>query len=172
MNLEYFARNLTRLHATSIVLVSGNPVMLRFPSGDKFAQQSLGHGDLTNVLLESAPATAHAAIRAGKAPPAFPYESNGVRYRIAVEAAKETWKITISLLASEDDGPPPVTGTGIAFSLADATPGAAAQVALARGRGGPPPDATSRRRSLEAPRRWRPAEAVRAPSSIASCTCS
>jgi len=106
MNLEYFARNLHRLGATSIVLVSGNPVMLRFPTGDKFAQQTLAHGDLTKLLLETVPAASQADVRAGRAPAAFEVTSGDARYRVSVQAGPEAWKITIEHAAAA--GPPAV----------------------------------------------------------------
>jgi twitching motility protein PilT len=95
MNLDYFVRNLARLQASAIVVTSGAPVVLRFPAGDKYSQQSLSHADLTKLLLESAPAREHANLRAGRAIATFSYASADAAFSVAVEAHSGAWKVTI-----------------------------------------------------------------------------
>ncbi|MFH0900608.1 MAG: PilT/PilU family type 4a pilus ATPase [Pseudomonadota bacterium] len=96
MNLEAIAQNLSRLGARALVLVSGCPAMLRFPSGDKYAQQSLTHDQLTVLLLESAPASAQADLHAGRPPAVFTVAAGGAAYRVETEGARGTWRVTIT----------------------------------------------------------------------------
>ncbi|MSP63595.1 MAG: type IV pilus twitching motility protein PilT [Myxococcales bacterium] len=110
MNLDYFARNLKRLLAEKVVLASGKAVLLRFSSGDRYAQQTLSHDELTQILLESAPQKNHDLIFSGRPPDPYLYSFKGESFGVGVEAGVRQWRITLQRVPSDA----PVPGSAAA----------------------------------------------------------
>jgi twitching motility protein PilT len=63
--LPLFVQHLVRYDAQAMIITSGEGPVLRFPSGDRRAQQVTSHADLTAMLRECAPPDALANIASG-----------------------------------------------------------------------------------------------------------
>ena len=52
--IDLYVHSLAKYGATAVVLASGKPVTLRFPTGDRNAAQVTQHNDLVNLVGELA----------------------------------------------------------------------------------------------------------------------
>jgi twitching motility protein PilT len=101
--IDQYLPSLTKFNASSLVLASEANVCLRFPTGERFANQSTSHADLVALIDQVAPPDAAADIRAG-ARSSFPYQAGRQSYTITVEPKPGRWRVTIQ----PDGGAPPV----------------------------------------------------------------
>jgi twitching motility protein PilT len=112
--VDLYLSSLVRFNASAVVLASESNVSLRFPSGDRFANQTTSHADLLALVEQIAPPASAAEIRGG-ARSVFPYQSEGRFYSITVEPRPGNWRVTIEATAAppppaaiaRDEGPPP-----------------------------------------------------------------
>jgi twitching motility protein PilT len=115
--LDMYVRSLERFGAAAVVLKSGQHVMLRFPTGDRHATQTLTHEQLVALVGEAAPASQRVAINAGR-PSVFEHETLGVRYRVSVTPEGATWTVLVEPAAgarSPTEPSPPSPGAGASF---------------------------------------------------------
>ncbi|HRC59130.1 MAG TPA: hypothetical protein PKU97_24575, partial [Kofleriaceae bacterium] len=78
--IDAYLRSIERFGATGALLVSGQSVTLRFPTGDRHATQVTPHDLLVALVREVAPAAAIAALEAERAV-RFTLDSGGRRGR-------------------------------------------------------------------------------------------
>jgi len=93
--LDVYLRSVERFGASGAVLMSGQAVTLRFPTGDRHATQVTPHDQLVIMVREIAPPAALDAIdkqRSAK----FDIESQGTRYSITVQPRPGAWQVEIA----------------------------------------------------------------------------
>jgi len=92
--LDVYLRSIERFGATGAVLVSGQSVTLRFPTGDRHATQVTPHDQLVAMVREVAPPGVLDQIDRNK-PGRFDHESGGNRFAIAVTPRPGQWSVAI-----------------------------------------------------------------------------
>src|SRR5687767_2136731 len=92
--IDSYLRSLDRFNAHAVVLRSNQHVMLRFPTGDRHATQSVPHDQLVMLTREVASPQALASIDGGRAA-RFEVESGGRSYAISVQPQPGAWTVTI-----------------------------------------------------------------------------
>src|ERR1044071_4489925 len=102
--LDAYLRSMEKLGASGAVLVSGQAVTLKFPTGDRNATQVTPHDQLVIMVREVAPPAAYAAIDQQR-PARFEIDSEGKRYSIGVTPRPGAWQIEIA--AAPASAPPP-----------------------------------------------------------------
>ncbi len=148
--IDFYVQHLVRHSAREVLLRSGQPVLFRFPQGERKSNSPINHAQVAQLLSESAPSEVIAEIR-HQSRGAFNHEAaDGTNVKVTVEAhGPEDWVITIAPL--EGAPAPRVAPVGLA------TPGLAP----------PSPDLAPPARpapSPAAPRPAAPAVAAAAPS--------
>jgi twitching motility protein PilT len=88
--LDAYLRSIEKFGATGAVLTSNQPIMLRFPTGDRHATQVTPHDQLVAMLREVAPPPALELIDKSR-PARFDHE----RYAISVVQRPNAWLVTI-----------------------------------------------------------------------------
>jgi twitching motility protein PilT len=130
--LDVYLRSIEKFGATGAVLVSGQAVTLRFPTGDRHATQVTPHDQLVQLVREVAPPAVMEQIEKGR-PARFEVDSGGHRYALAVAPRGATaWQVAIESVATAAPAPPPPV------PRATATPpaGVPSEMALERGQYG------------------------------------
>ncbi|HEY0252079.1 MAG TPA: ATPase, T2SS/T4P/T4SS family, partial [Kofleriaceae bacterium] len=128
--IDVYLRSIERFGATGAILVSGQPITLKFPAGDRNATQVVAHDQLVAMVREVAPPQALDTIDAGRAA-RFEYESQ-VKYTVAVTPRPNAWQLVI-------DGPSGVVAAPQAAApsqpvrRAQSQPVAADDLAIERG---------------------------------------
>ncbi|HWM88332.1 MAG TPA: type IV pilus twitching motility protein PilT [Kofleriaceae bacterium] len=102
--IDLFLTSLVRFNASAVVLASDSNISLRFPTGERFANQSTSHAELVALVEQIAPAGAAGEVRAGLRA-AFSYHSGGKSYAITVEPRPGKWRVKIE---ADPSAPPPV----------------------------------------------------------------
>ncbi len=92
--IDVYLRSIERFGAAGAVLTSGQAVTLKFPAGDRNATQVVPHDQLVMLVREIAPPPALDQIDGNK-PARFDFESNGIRYALAIVAKPGVWQVTI-----------------------------------------------------------------------------
>lgn len=108
--LDAYLRSIEKFGAAGAVLSSGQPVTLRFPTGDRHATQVTPHDQLVMLVREVAPPVAHAQLDAQDARPMrFEVTSEGTRYAITVTARPGAWTVAVepTLGGAPAPGPAP-----------------------------------------------------------------
>ncbi len=133
--IDTFIGYLTKFNASAIILESGKNVVLRLPTGDRAAAQTLTHDSLEKLLEECAPASVMATLLVeGKARFDYPgakavsvsVEASSDRFKIIVAVATPTPDIPIEIdrpgpipiAAPPPVGPPPVGPPPVAAPVA------------------------------------------------------
>ncbi|MFN0253676.1 MAG: ATPase, T2SS/T4P/T4SS family [Kofleriaceae bacterium] len=93
--LDVYLRSIERFGAAGAVLVSGQAVTLRFPTGDRHATQVTPHDQLVVMVREIAPPAALDAIDKQR-PAKFDVESQGTHYTINVQPRPGAWQVEIA----------------------------------------------------------------------------
>jgi twitching motility protein PilT len=93
--VDAYVTSLERFGASAVVLSSGARVTLRFPTGDRFANQTVSHADLTAMVEEIGPPSTLSELLIGETA-RFPYQLAGKSYTVVVEPDARTWKVTIT----------------------------------------------------------------------------
>ncbi len=83
-HIDVYLSSLVRFNATAVVLASDSNVSLRFPTGERFANQSTSHADLVAMVDQIAPSGPAAELRAGQRI-TFPYRSGDMICSVTVE---------------------------------------------------------------------------------------
>jgi twitching motility protein PilT len=123
--IDAYLRSIERFGATGALLISGQSVTLRFPTGDRHATQVTPHELLVAMIREVAPASAWAAVETQRHT-RFELDSGGHRFAIAVSVQPGSWNVAIDVAAA---GAVPSSDSGAGG------PGRAADIS-AKGRGG------------------------------------
>ena len=89
--------------ATAAVLKSNAPMMFRFPTGHRYANQKVLHRNLTSLVLEVA-GSAEAAALERQRPASFTHAYKDKRFQVTVEPSRAEWTVTIEV--KQDDQPP------------------------------------------------------------------
>ncbi len=92
--LDVYLRSLQRFGATALVLTSGQPVVLRFPAGDRHATQTTPHDQLVALVREIAGPAEWQSASTGRAA-SFTYRSESGPYRVEVLPQGPSWSITV-----------------------------------------------------------------------------
>ncbi len=109
--LDNYLRSIERFGAAGAILVSGQAVTLKFPTGDRQATQVTPHDQLVALVREIAPPAAVDQVDRGH-PAKFEHDSNGTRYALAVVPRSGAWQVTIDVVsagASAAPAPAPAT---------------------------------------------------------------
>jgi twitching motility protein PilT len=151
--IDLYLSSLARFNASAVVLSSDANVSLRFPSGERFANQSTSHADLLAIIGEIAPPGASSELRSGTRS-TFSYQSGGKAFAITVEPRAGKWRV---LIEPETAPPapreqPPARGRAAASST-PSIPVAAPSIAVAT-----PAPAPARQAVEEVSRHLRPIE--------------
>lgn len=105
--LDVYLRSIEKFGASGAVLTSGQPVLMRFPTGDRHATQVTPHDQLVILVREVAPPAALDQIDAQR-PARFEVDSQGIRYTLSVQARPGAWQVAIDPAAA---APPPRAAT-------------------------------------------------------------
>ncbi len=127
--LDAYLRSIEKFGAAGAVLSSGQPVTLRFPTGDRHATQVTPHDQLVLLVREVAPPAALAPLDAQDARPMrFEVTSEGARYAITVTARPGAWTVAIepTLGGAPAPAPPPAPASAPAPVRARTAPAAEA----------------------------------------------
>lgn len=92
--LDVYLRSIERFGATGAILVSGQPVTLKLPGGDRQAQQVTPHDQLVVLVREVAPPAVLDQIDAQRAA-RFDVDSEGRRYTLSVTPRPGAWMVAI-----------------------------------------------------------------------------
>ncbi len=113
--IDIYISSLLRFNASAVVLVSDANVSLRFPTGERFANQATSHADLVALVEQIAPSGAASEVRGGTRA-VFSHRSGGNSYAVTVEPKPGKWRVTIEpdetgavapAPAREEPTPPP-----------------------------------------------------------------
>jgi twitching motility protein PilT len=97
--LDVYLRSIEKFGASGAVLTSGQPVMLKFPTGDRHATQVTPHDQLVALVREVAPPAALDQIDAQR-PARFEVDSQGIRYSLTVQPRPGAWQVSIDPAAA------------------------------------------------------------------------
>jgi twitching motility protein PilT len=103
--VDLYLASLVRFNASSMVLSSEANVCLRFPTGERFANQTTSHADLMALVEQIAPAGPASEIKAGSRA-SFPYQCEGRHYTVTVEPRPGKWRVVLE--PSQAPAPAPV----------------------------------------------------------------
>lgn len=92
--LDVYLRSIEKFGATGAVLTSGQPVTLKFSTGDRQATQVTGHDQVVALVREVAPPHVLDLVDKGR-PAKFDFESAGRVYAVQVAPRPGTWQVTI-----------------------------------------------------------------------------
>jgi len=160
--IDVYVQSLIKYNANSVVLAAGSNVTLRFPAGDRFANQTTAQTDLQTLIQEVAtPATMLELRRGARA--SFGHDYGGKPFTISVDPKPSAWRVTIEPGAhrSTVDLPPALFAAAVAAAEmpgAPPPPPSASPV--------PPPDLPPPRIDSVVAPRPRPPEAAGAPPPI------
>jgi twitching motility protein PilT len=137
--IDVYVRSIRQLGAQGAVLISGQAVTLRFPTGDRHATQITGHEQLVALVREIAPPPALEQIDRSR-PASFEVEAGNARWTIQVSPRPGSWHVAIdpadAPAASSSASPvarPPVRQQTVAPAAPEAT-----DMAIERGQYAPP----------------------------------
>jgi twitching motility protein PilT len=133
--VDLYLSSLVRFNASSMVLSSEANVCLRFPTGERFANQTTSHPDLIALVEQIAPPGAASEIRGGSRS-SFPYTSEGRSYTITVEPRPGKWRVVLEPGSAGPGISPSPTSPSIAASPSPA--GSRADSSSERRRGAAP----------------------------------
>ncbi len=105
--IDMYLRSIERFGAAGAVLVSGQTVTLKFPTGDRHATQVTPHDQLVALIREVAPKTALEHIDKARAT-RFDIEANGTRWALGVLPKPGSWQVTIEPASAAALPPAPV----------------------------------------------------------------
>jgi hypothetical protein len=93
--IDFYATHLLRHSATGVELTSGQPVLFRFPTGDRKTNQAIDHPTLVELVKEAAPGKALEELRkSGRC--TFTYACNGIDLGVRVTSMSPTsWRVGI-----------------------------------------------------------------------------
>lgn len=104
--LDVYLRSIEKFGATGAVLTSNQPVVMRFPQGDRHATQVTPHDQLVVMVREIAPPAALDAIDRQR-PAQFEIDSGGTRYLLSVTPRQGAWQVSIDAGAPNHTAPEP-----------------------------------------------------------------
>ncbi len=102
--LDVYLRSIEKFGATGAVLTSNQPVVMRFPQGDRHATQVTPHDQLVMMVRELAPPAALDAIDRQR-PAQFAIDSGGTRYTLSVTPRQGAWQVAIDHLGTPVPNP-------------------------------------------------------------------
>jgi len=111
--IEVYLRSIERFGAAGALLTSGQPVTLRFPTGDRHATQVTPHDQLVALVREVAPPAALDQIDRNR-PARFEFDTGNTRYQISVAPRPNAWQVLIEPATAASSAPksaPPVAGS-------------------------------------------------------------
>ena len=138
--IDVYLRSIERFGAAGAVLVSGQSIKLRFPTGDRHATQVTPHDQLVMLVREVAPPAALDEIDKNR-PAKFELESAGHRYAIAVAPRPGSWQVSIEAITIVSQ---PTERTTVA-AVTRGTPAPVTKLAAVERLRGPDPSATTHR---------------------------
>ncbi len=97
--IDLYLRNLERFGAHEMVLNSGSNVLLRFPSGDRFATQTTSHEVLVELIREIATPQVWGTLESGHKI-FLEHALDGAAYRITVTPKGRKWSIHLESIPS------------------------------------------------------------------------
>ena len=102
-SIDTFIGYLTKFNASAIILESGKNVVLRLPTGDRAAAQTLTHEALEKLLDETAPAAVMATLLVeGRAR----FDHAGARpVQISIEATSGRFKVIVAIASPANEKP-------------------------------------------------------------------
>ncbi|HKA91600.1 MAG TPA: hypothetical protein VKE22_28250, partial [Haliangiales bacterium] len=89
--VDVYLQSLIKYNAASVVLAAGSNVTLRFPSGDRFANQTTSQTDLQTLVQEVASPSIMLELRRG-ARSSFGYDYQGQGFTISVDPRPQQWR--------------------------------------------------------------------------------
>ena len=98
--LDVYLRSIKQLGAQGAVLMSGQAVTLRFPTGDRHATQITSHDQLVGLVREIAPKSVLDQIDKARAA-RFEIEALGGRWAVGVAPRSGAWQVAIDPLDSQ-----------------------------------------------------------------------
>ena len=122
--IDVYLRSIERFGATGAVLTSGQPVTLRFPTGDRHATQVTPHDQLVALVREVAPQAVVEQVDRSR-PARFEIESGGVRYALSVQPRPGVWQVAIELAAGSAPAAAPSPAAAASSPAAAPAPSAA-----------------------------------------------
>jgi len=95
--IDFYVQHLVRHNAREVVLSSGDPVLFRFPTGERKSNSPIDHAQVAQLVQEAAPPEAVSELRTrGNATFAHTAE-NGTKVKVAIEAkGPRNWSVTLS----------------------------------------------------------------------------
>lgn len=94
--LDVYLRSIEKFGATGAVLTSGQPVSLRFPTGDRQATQVTPHDQVVALIREVAPPNILDQVDKNR-PGKFDFDSNGRIYAVSVAPKPGAWQVSIEV---------------------------------------------------------------------------
>lgn len=94
--LDVYLRSIEKFGATGAVLTSGQPVSLRFPTGDRQATQVTPHDQVVALIREVAPPAVLDQVDKNR-PGKFDFDSNGRLYAVSVAPKPGAWQVSIDV---------------------------------------------------------------------------
>src|SRR5262249_27719631 len=92
--IDVYFQSLLKYNANSVVLAAGSNVTLRFPTGDRFANQTTSQNDLQSLVQEIAPPASMLELRRGTRA-SFGHDYQGKPFTISVDPKPSAWRVTI-----------------------------------------------------------------------------
>src|SRR5689334_19378370 len=92
--IDSYLKSIERFSANGIVLKSNTHVLLRFPSGDRHATQTVPHDVLQDLVRSIVPSALRLGLDTGNRTE-FTYALDGVRYRLQVQPGPTEWTVTV-----------------------------------------------------------------------------
>jgi twitching motility protein PilT len=133
--IEFYMRVIEKAGATGALLVSGQAVTLRFPTGDRRSTQITPHEQLVDLVRDVAPPPVLDQIDSSRQA-RFELDSGSYRYAIDVHPQRGFWQVFIELAGDADEAAPaePLAysesrRTPMPSRMPQMTPGSAAPVA-------------------------------------------
>lgn len=103
--IDVYLKSIDKFGAAGAVLVSGQNVTLRFPTGDRHATQVTPHDALVALVREVAPPAQLDQIDKNR-PARFDVDAGGKRYALAVTPRPGAWQVVIEVAPAEAAQPP------------------------------------------------------------------
>lgn len=104
--LDVYLRSIEKFGATGAVLTSGQPVSLRFPTGDRQATQVTPHDQVVALIREVAPPNILDQVDKNR-PGRFDFDSNGRLYAVSVAPKPGAWQVSIDVASAATPSEPP-----------------------------------------------------------------
>ena len=95
--IDFYVQHLVRHNAREVVLSSGEPVLFRFPTGERRSNSPIDHAQVAQLVQEAAPPDAVSKLRQSGSAVFEHTAESGTRVQVSVHAAgPRVWAVTLS----------------------------------------------------------------------------